>query len=233
MAIEQAVILAGGLGTRMRPMTEQVPKPMLPVSGRPFLHHQLRLLQRHGLRRVLLLVAYLGEQIERHFSDGSALGMQIDYSYESSPMGTGGALKNAEKKLDPEFVVLNGDTYLDVPYQQLFASFKSCHCQGLIVAFENAALTLKNNLAVTIDGTVAAYSKREVSGITFTHVDAGATVFKKDVLQNIPEGQKCSLEEDIFPVLIKKKQLSAWGTPESFIDMGSATGLATLEEKLR
>jgi mannose-1-phosphate guanylyltransferase len=232
MAIEQAVILAGGLGTRMRPMTEQVPKPMLPVNGQPFLHHQLRLLQSHGVLRVLLLVAYLGEKIEQHFGDGSALGMQIDYSYESTPMGTGGALKNAEKKLDTQFVVLNGDTYLDIPYQQLFASFESCRCDGLIVAFENQAHAFKNNLAVAQDRIVSAYSKREVSGVTFTHVDAGATVFKKDVLQNIPAGHKCSLEEEIFPVLIKKKQLRAWTTPVAFIDMGSASGLAALEEKL-
>src|SRR5436305_1410835 len=108
MPIEQAVILAGGLGTRMRPMTEQVPKPMLPVKGKPFLYHQLRLLESHGFRRALLLVGYLGEQIEEYFGsedfrskDAVALGLtiDIDYSYESSPLGTGGALKNAAAKL--------------------------------------------------------------------------------------------------------------------------------------
>ncbi len=231
MAIEQAVILAGGLGTRMRPMTEQVPKPMLNVNGKPFLQHQIQLLKSHGVGRVLLLVAYLGEQIEQHFGDGSALGTHIAYSYERSPMGTAGALKNAEDKLDREFVVLNGDTYLDIHYQDLFECFAGCDCDGLTVAFENAEQGLKNNLAMRADRIVTAYSKRDASGLT--HVDAGATVFRKNLLDFIPAGQKCSLEEEILPILIRRQRLAAWPTRERFIDMGSTTGLAALQEKLR
>lgn len=230
MAIEQAVILAGGLGTRMRPMTEQVPKPMLNVKGKPFLQHQIQLLKSHGVGRVLLLVAYLGEQIEQHFGDGSALGTQIAYSYERSPMGTAGALKNAEDKLDREFLVLNGDTYLDIHYQDLFEFFAGCNCDGLTVAFENPEQALKNNLAVGDARIVTAYSKQDASGLT--HVDAGATVFRKNVLDSIPAGRKCSLEEEIFPVLIQNQRLKAWPTRERFIDMGSTTGLAALQEKL-
>ena len=230
MAIEQAVILAGGLGTRMRPMTEQVPKPMLPVNGKPFLQHQVQLLRSHGLHRFLLLVGYLGEQIEHYFGDGTAMGAHIAYSYESSPLGTAGALKNAEEKLDPEFIVLNGDTYLDVDYQALFASFVSCQCQGLTVAFENSEQLLKNNLALDGEMAVIAYSKIQASGLT--HVDAGATVLRREVLDLIPAGRKCSLEEETFPLLIRNQQLKAWPTRQRFIDMGSSSGLATLQEKL-
>src|SRR5208282_6436393 len=118
----QAVILAGGLGTRMRPITETIPKPMIAVAGEPFLHHQLSLLRSFGIRRVLLLVAYLGDQIENYFGDGTSLGLQLGYSYESAPLGTGGALKNAEALLDDEFVVLNGDTYLAIDYAALIRS---------------------------------------------------------------------------------------------------------------
>src|SRR5437763_8512465 len=148
MAIEQAVILAGGLGTRMRPMTEQVPKPMLPVNGRPFLYHQLRLLESRGFRRVLLLVGYLGEQIEGYFDSeaGATLEVGISYSYESSPLGTGGALRNAATKLDPAFVVLNGDTYLDVDYRRLCADFERGDCAGMTVAYNNDAAGLKTEL---------------------------------------------------------------------------------------
>src|SRR5882724_5899162 len=103
----QAVILAGGLGTRMRPVTETIPKPMIPVCGKPFLQHQLELLQKNGIDRVLLLVSYLGEQIEEYFSNGDSLKMNLSYSYESSPLGTGGALKNAGSKLEEKFLVLN------------------------------------------------------------------------------------------------------------------------------
>src|SRR5262244_3757312 len=91
----QAVILAGGLGTRMRPITETIPKPLIAVAGKPFLQHQLELLRRNGVKRDLLLVAYLGEQIENYFGNGAAVGCAIEYSYEPALLGTGGALKNA------------------------------------------------------------------------------------------------------------------------------------------
>ena len=90
----KSLILADDLGTPLRPLTDRVPKSLLPICNRPFLEHQIRLLKSHGMKRVLLLVAYLGEQIERHFGDGSNLGVNIEYSYEASPLGTGGALKN-------------------------------------------------------------------------------------------------------------------------------------------
>jgi NDP-sugar pyrophosphorylase family protein len=237
MAIEQAVILAGGLGTRMRPMTEQVPKPMLPVNGKPFLYHQLRLVESRGFRRVLLLVGYLGEQIERYFDSeaGALLEVGISYSYESSPLGTGGALRNAAAKLDAAFVVLNGDTYLDVEYAKFCADFERSDCAGMTVAYKQnddaAGLKLKNNLAVREDGLVTRYSKQDPAGCT--HVDAGATAFRKSVLSAIPDGPKCSLEEEIFPALIAEEQLKAWATDTRFIDMGSPTGLAALQEKLR
>ncbi|HKF24702.1 MAG TPA: sugar phosphate nucleotidyltransferase, partial [Candidatus Acidoferrum sp.] len=115
----QAVILAGGLGTRMRPVTETVPKPMIAVAGKPFLQWQLELLATSGIRSALLLVAYLGEQIEQYFGDGRRFGSSIDYAYELSPLGTGGALRNAEQKLRDWFVLLNGDTYLAIDYDGL------------------------------------------------------------------------------------------------------------------
>lgn len=226
----QAVILAGGLGTRMRPLTEKIPKPMLPVRGRPFLHHQIALLKSHGIRKILLLVAHLGQEIEHFFTNGSGLGVEIEYSYEPSPLGTGGALKNAEARLDPEFVLLNGDTYLDIDYRALISSFRSCHCEALIVAFADKTRGLAGNLAVTADGRVTAYSKKDCSGMT--HVDAGAIVLSKSILQFISPGRKCSLEEDIYPVLIGNRRMRAWPTSEVFIDIGTPEGLESLARRL-
>src|SRR5204863_2595800 len=130
----QTVILAGGLGTRMRPVTETIPKPMIAVCSKPFLEHQLELLRRNGIDRVLLLVSYLGEQIEQYFRQGDSLKMKIDYSYESSPLGTGGALKNASEKLEEKFLLLNGDTFLDVDYAAVVADFRQHKPEALIVA---------------------------------------------------------------------------------------------------
>ncbi len=119
----QAVILAGGLGTRMRPITETIPKPMIMVAGKPFLQHQLGLMSRAGIEEALLLVAYLGEQIQEYFGDGAKFGCKVSYSFEPSPLGTGGALKNAEAQLQDQFVVVNGDTYLAIDYCALVKEF--------------------------------------------------------------------------------------------------------------
>jgi N-acetyl-alpha-D-muramate 1-phosphate uridylyltransferase len=229
--VEQAVILAGGLGTRMRPMTEQVPKPMLPVNGAPFLEHQLLLLKRHGFERALLLVAYLGEQIEKYFGDGSKLGMSVAYSYEPQPLGTGGALKLAEAKLEQSFAVLNGDTYLDIDYRAAARDFAQSASDAMIVAYANPQRTFRNNLSLNGNNRVAAYVKN--GDERFTHVDAGVTYFRRSVLELIPANTKCSLEQEVFPQLIAEHRMMAWPTSTAFIDMGSPAGLAALEEQLQ
>jgi NDP-sugar pyrophosphorylase family protein len=233
----QAVVLAGGLGTRMRPVTETIPKPMISVAGKPFLQRQLELLQSCGIDRSLLLVAYLGERIERYFGDGTKFQLNISYSHEASPLGTGGALKNAEKKLSSTFVLLNGDTFLAIDYSALLLKFAMLRCKALIVAYKKPTGALSalpadhvpNNLLVNRDGRVQSYRKRDPEGLT--HVDAGAIVLSKEILAMLPEGRRCSLEEEIYPRLIASGEMYGWVTSEPFYDMGSPDGLAALEEK--
>ena len=235
----QAVILAGGLGTRMRPITETIPKPMIALAGKPFLQHQLELLRDAGIARALLLVAYLGEQIREYFGDGAKFGCHVSYSFEPSPLGTGGALKNAEAQLQDYFVLLNGDTYLAIDYSQLLGKFAEANCSALIVAYEKPAATsqrmpaslVPNNLGVDVEGVVTAYRKRDPEGLS--HIDAGVIVLKKGILAGLVTGQKCSLEEEIYPNLIARGQMRAWVSREPFYDMGSPQGLAALEEKLK
>ncbi len=235
----QAVILAGGLGTRMRPITETIPKPMIEVAGKPFLQHQLELLSGAGIDRALLLVAYLGEQVQEYFADGVKFECKVSYSFEPSPLGTGGALKNAEAQLQDEFVLVNGDTYLAIDYPALAKRFAVADCSALIVAYEKPATiskeipasALPNNLGVNSDGVVTAYRKRNPEGLS--HIDAGVIVLKKEILAGLPGGQKCSLEEEIYPSLIVRGEMRAWVTQEPFYDMGSPKGLAALEEKLK
>jgi mannose-1-phosphate guanylyltransferase len=226
----QAVILAGGLGKRMRPLTESVPKPMIEVRGKPFLQHQFELLGSFGIRRVVLLVAYLGEQIEKHFGDGSELGLHLSYSYEPEPLGTGGALKNAAALLDGEFLLLNGDTYLAINYAGLGDAFRASGAMAMIVAYENSDARVASNLALSADASVVAYRKRDPHGLT--HVDAGVIALRRAVLDEIPAGSKCSLEEEIFPKLIERGEMKAWITKEPFYDMGSPAGLEALAARL-
>lgn len=222
----------------MRPVTETIPKPMIQVTGKPFLQHQLELLRASGIDRSLLLVAYLGEKIEEYFGDGERLNLDIDYSYEQTPLGTGGALKNAEENLQNSFVLLNGDTYLGIDYSALLLKFATLQCAALIVAYKkpHGALSrlpadhVPNNLLVDKEGRVGSYRKSDSEGLT--HIDAGAIVLNKKILQMLPAGQRCSLEEEIYPKLIASGDMFAWVTQEPFYDMGSPAGLAALEEKL-
>ncbi len=227
----QVVILAGGKGTRLRPLTYQMPKPMIPIHGKPFLQHQLELLKSFGLKDVLLLVSYLGNQIEEYFGDGAKFGLSIKYSYEETPLGTGGALKNAEDKLAEEFLLLNGDTFLPIEYGELIKYFYQYTKMGIIVVYYNSEDIVPNNIAIGESNFVFEYNKKDSKGMT--HVDAGAIVFKKEVLNLIPNGQVSSLEEEIFHKLIKIKELLAFPTRKRFYDIGNFKEIKVIKRVLR
>jgi len=221
----------------MLPLTETIPKPMLSVGSKPFLQHQVELLVRNGIRDIVLLVAYLGEQIEQFFGDGARFGCRFAYSYEKSPLGTGGALKNAAAFLAPSFLLLNGDTYLDLPYSKMAGDFSAASVSALIAAYRpNSRDTrlpadkVACNLALDAEGRVLIYRKKQPEGLT--HVDAGVIALRKAILDRIPPGEVFSLEEKIFPQLIKEGQMLAWVSKEPFYDMGSPEGLEALAEKL-
>ena len=214
----------------MRPLTETIPKVMIEVCGKPFLHHQLELVRENGMARVLLLVAHLGEKIEQHFGDGASLGLELSYSYEPAPLGTGGALKHAAGQLEDEFLVLNGDTFLPVDYAAMARDFREHGSAALIVAYDNHEPRTASNLAVAADGRVTAYRKRDPRGLT--HTDAGAIILRREVLDDILPGRACSLEEEIFPRLIQQGRMRAWVTREPFYDMGTPAGLEALEWRL-
>ncbi len=125
IATVPAALLAGGLATRLRPITATIPKAMVEVAGRPFIDHQLALLRRNGIRRVVLCLGYLGEQIEQYLGDGGALGMELRYAHDGDRLlGTGGALRRALPLLGPVFWVLYGDSYMDIDYRAVLAHFR-------------------------------------------------------------------------------------------------------------
>src|SRR5262249_5641291 len=144
--------------------------------------------------------------------------LDISYSYEPTPLGTGGALKNADKKLQDIFILLNGDTFLPIDYSSLVFSFATLRCKALIVAYKKTTGTLSalpadhvpTNLLVGRDGKVEAYRKNDPEGLT--HIDAGAIVLSKEILKMLPSGEKCSFEEEIFPLLISAGEMYAWET---------------------
>ena len=157
-------LLAGGLATRLRPVTEKIPKLLVEVAGEPFFSHQLRLLQAAGLTRVVLCVGHLGEQIVAHYGDGAKWGMQLEYVFDGPRLlGTGGALIQALPKLGDAFYVLYGDSYLPVDYQAVGDAFQRSGRLGLMTVYENRGRYEVSNVEFAA-GEIKRYDKRRVSG---------------------------------------------------------------------
>lgn len=227
----QAVILAGGKGMRLRPLTYGMPKPMIKIHGKPFLQHQLEFIKVFGINNILLLVSYLGDDIEKYFGDGVRLGCNIEYSYEETPLGTGGALRNAQDKIAEEFLLLNGDTFLPIDYMELANYLYTCRRMGVVTVYSNSDGVVQNNIAVGQSNLVIGYNKEDPFGMVY--VDAGAMALKKEIVNLIPEGRVCSLEEEIFHKLIKRRELVAFITSQRFYDMGSFEGLGAIKRVLK
>lgn len=229
----QAVILAGGLGTRLWPLTKEVPKPMVTVAGAPYLEHQLRYLAGQYIVNIVLLTGYLGEQIEQYFGDGSRFGLAIQYSQEAAPAGTGGALRHAELLLKTEFLVIYGDSFLPIQYGDVLARLAATRAEGVITAYDNALAhtSVKNNIALDSEGFVVRYDK-EGGDEELGYVEAGVLALRRSVIQRLPAGV-VSLENEIFPRLIAKRRLAAYTTRQRFYDIGTPDRLASIEEFFR
>jgi NDP-sugar pyrophosphorylase family protein len=225
----QVAILAGGLGTRLGALTRHLPKCMAPVAGRPFLEQQLELLRRQGVRRVVLLVGHLWEPIYTHFGDGSAWGIHLDYSREETRLDTGGALKHARPKLDPEFAVTYGDSYLPFDFADAATAFRSSGRLALMTVCRSHLGREPSNVAVS-EGRVTAY-RRQPPLDEGGYIDYGTTFFRREALDLVPE--------TVFPLadywrqLIARCELAALEVRERYYEIGSPSGLQELDDLLR
>ena len=155
-------ILAGGLATRLRPITETIPKALVPVAGEPFLFHQLRYLKGQGGRRVVLCTGYLGEQVEAAVGTGEAFGLEVEFAHDGAKLlGTGGALKAASARLGDDFIVLYGDSYLPVDFMAAQRAYQQRGLPALMTVFRNENAWDKSNADLTADGLVV-YDKRNL-----------------------------------------------------------------------
>lgn len=230
----QVVILAGGLGTRLRPRTLTVPKPMVPVLGKPYLYYQLDYLKRQGIKEALLLIGYLGGQITDYFGDGRAFGMAIDYSVEKKLLGTGGALKLAEDKIRDDFFIIYGDSFLPIDYADFESAFRKAGAEGMISVYRDpeGVTTVKGNVALSKDGRVTRYDKKTADP-DLAYVEAGVLAFRREILERVPEGKIVSLENDVYPKLIRERQLAGYITTQRFFDIGTESRIRDMEAWLR
>ena len=217
----QVVILAGGLGTRLRPITERIPKPMVEVGGIPFLEYIVRWLSDQHFDRQLLLLGYLGEQVQAYFGNGSRFGISIEYGSEPHPLGTAGALRNSLDKLDEEFLLLYGDSFLPIDYRAVASEFQRVPCAGLLVVYDNEQNTgVLKNISLDEAGSVLQYDKSG-SAPGLNYIEAGALCLRREVFAPLPAGEVISLEQQIYPRLIAQRQLRALITKQRFFDIGT------------
>lgn len=219
----QMLILAGGLGIRLRPLTERLPKCMVPAGGKPFLEHQLRLLASRGVRDIVLCVGYLGERVLEHFGNGHHLGVSLIYAWERDGLlGTAGAIRNAEALLAPEFFVAYGDSYLLLDYRAIMRRFRESDALAMMVVYRNEDRLERSNVVVR-DGHVEAYDKTtRLPGMV--HVNEGLSVLRRRALKLIPPGIPFS-QEQFFQMLVRRRQLLAYETEQRFYEIGSPQGL--------
>lgn len=232
----QAVVLAGGLATRMRPRTLTVPKAMLEVSGRPFVDWQLERLAACGFRDVVFCVAYLAEQIQEHVGDGARFGVRVRYANEGEKLlGTAGAIRAAlaQHPLEPTFLVTYGDSYLPFDYAEplrILAAHDDC--DGVMSAYKNEGAWDASNTAVSADGTWILRYEKGVKDPALDHIDYGATALRRTMIEALPLGTPHGLDA-IQHDLAAQKRLRACVARERFFEIGSPEGLADLDSHLR
>jgi len=223
-------ILAGGLGTRLRPLTGQIPKAMVDVNGRPFVAHQLELLRERCITRVVICAGFLGQRIADYVEDGRRFGLDVRYSFDGPILlGTGGAIRKALPLLGPSFFTLYGDSYLTCDYSAVFEAFQNSDKTALMTVFRNNKQWDKSNVRFS-QGTIFDYSKQRRTP-EMMYIDYGLSVFRRAAFETIPPDKPVDLAE-IFEDLLRRGQLAGFEVPERFYEVGTPRGLEDFAQYL-
>jgi len=228
----QVVILAGGLGTRIKSVAPDLPKSLIPIHGLPFIDYQFELLKRHGLTDVVLCIGFHGDQIVDHVGDGAKFGVRVRYAEEdpNQLLGTGGAVVNALPMLAKEFVILYGDSYLPVDYSGLVTTYRSCGCQAMMTVIQNGGQWDASNARVEGDRVVF-YSK-SARPEEADWIDYGLTFLQRDVIESYADLEMPLDMGRIQGELVDQKQMAAQIMEQRFYEIGKPEGLADLEQFL-
>lgn len=224
-------LLAGGLATRLGELTKKVPKAMLEVAGEPFIAHQLRLMRREGVPRVVICAGYLAEQIEAYVGDGSRFGIPVIYRIDGPKLlGTGGALRAALPKLGDAFLVMYGDSWLDTPYARVVEAFRQSGQPALMTVFRNDGQWDTSNVWFE-NGRIRLYDKRERPP-QMRHIDWGLGVIRSEALASRPGNEPFDLA-DVYSDLSREGKLAGYEITTRFYEIGSSQGLKETDALLR
>ena len=219
----QALILAGGEGTRLRPLTIYTPKPVVPIVNRPFLHYQIELLKRVGVTDITLCLSYQPDKIQDLFGEGEGLGVKIRYTLEKSPLGTAGAYKYAEKYLTDTTIVFNGDVLTDIDLAEVIAYHRERKSDATIVLTPVADPSAYGVVETDGDGRVLRFLEKPQPGTTNSKaINAGIYLLEPRVLGYIQAGEKVMFEYHVFPALLEhKEKFYAYTSPAYWLDIGT------------
>jgi MurNAc alpha-1-phosphate uridylyltransferase len=223
-------LLAGGLATRLRPLTDSLPKSLVDVNGEPFIAHQLRLLRDAGVTRVVMCCGYLGDQIRSAIGTGEQFGVQVSYSWDGPRLlGTAGALRKALPLLGDAFFVMYGDSYLPCDYAAIEAAFRDAGAPALITVFRNDNQFDRSNVEMN-GGRIVAYDKLNPTA-RMTHIDYGLGVLTRQVVAELATDVPCDLG-DVYRALLARGDLIAYEVVQRFYEIGSLDGLAEVRKYL-
>jgi len=224
-------ILAGGLATRLRPITEKIPKALVEVAGKPFVFHQLDWLQRQKVDRVVLCIGYLSEMIREQVGSGERWGIEVKYSLDGEKLlGTGGALKKAMPLLGKEFFVFYGDSFLPIDFLPVQEAFRASGRPALMTFLRNQGRWDRSNVEAS-DGNLIAYNKREPTS-DMEHIDYGLGVFSERAFLGSEANDSFDLA-DLYQALAQRGDLAGHEVIHRFYEIGSKEGLAETEKFLR
>lgn len=232
MSMLPVAVLAGGRAARLGALTATMPKSLLPVAGRPFIHWQLALLAQQGVSEVVLCLGHLGEEIQAVVGGGAAFGVRVRYSFDgASPRGTGGALKHALPLLGKAFFVLYGDSYLPCSFPAVQGAFAARGAAGLMTIIRNEDRWDASNVLFG-NGKIIEYNKRPPRPPGMVHIDFGLSVLTTDAVESHPAGGGFDLA-DLYRALSLRGELAGLEVTERFYEIGSLAGLEATERYLR
>jgi mannose-1-phosphate guanylyltransferase len=219
----KAILLIGGLGTRLRPLTLTTPKPLLPILDQPFLAYQLDFLVRQGITEVTLCTAYKAEVFHQTMGDGKRYGIKLNYVHEQTPLGTGGAIKNAEPYVDGPTLICNGDCLMNLDLRGLIEFHRTKKAAATLALTYVQDPSAFGVIEMEADGKIRRFLEKPSPGETDSHlINAGAYVFEKEVFSWIPQGEVYSVERGLFPkMLAENKPLYALELKGYWLDVGT------------
>lgn len=225
------VILAGGLATRLYPVTKQLPKSLIEVAGHPFIDHQLTLLRKKGVSQVLLCVGYLGEMIENFVKDGSRWEIEVHYSYDGDTLlGTGGAIKKASSNLPDSCMVLYGDSYLDIDFEPVVKQFYSWNMPVLMTVYRNRNISDASNILMK-NGQILKYDKKSHDP-SMQYIDYGLIVIRKKIFEGYPDNEAFDLAL-VLSQYVEAGLVAPYEVEKRFYEVGSVEGIKETADYIR